>query len=136
MENVEKREIFVKMASIEERVGRLHREIGELKDVVVQLMEENVQLLVENDHLRNRLNTKEVERPRAEAEKKASRPNHQTGKQANKEKAKKNTVGEGYDNLARLYAEGFHICNVHYGSLRKEGDCLFCLSFLSGGAQK
>lgn len=136
MENVDKREIFVKMDSIEERVGHLHREIGELKDVIVQLMEENVQLLVENDHLRNRLNTKAAEQPRNEAEKKALHSDQQTGKQAGKEKDRKKIVGEGYDNLARLYAEGFHICNVHYGSLRKEGDCLFCLSFLSGGAQK
>jgi regulator of replication initiation timing len=125
---VDKREIFVKMASIEERIGELYREIGELKDVIVVLMEENAQLLVENQHLRNRLDGKTGTPLRLE---KGASPVREE-----KLKEKKKVVGEGYDNLARLYAEGFHICNVHYGSLRKEGDCLFCLSFLSGAAHK
>lgn len=123
---MDKREIFVKMASIEERIGDLYKEIGEVKDVIVVLMEENAQLLVENQHLRNRLDRRKTS---PSAKQKGMRPDAQA-------KAKKVVVGEGYDNLARLYAEGFHICNVHFGSLRKEGDCLFCLSFLSGGPQK
>ncbi|MFY0544675.1 DNA replication initiation control protein YabA [Brevibacillus sp. H7] len=126
---MDKREIFVKMASIEERIGDLYREIGELKDVIVVLMEENAQLLVENQHLRNRLDGKKA----------SISPQRQKGSspvREEKTRDKKKVVGEGYDNLARLYAEGFHICNVHYGSLRKEGDCLFCLSFLSGAVHK
>lgn len=122
---MEKRDIFVKMASIEERIGELYQEIGELKNVIVALIEENGQLIVENEHLRNRLEPKKQAAPA-----KTQNDNQPTNK------SKKQVVGEGYDNLARLYAEGFHICNIHYGSLRTEGDCLFCLSFLTGSTQK
>lgn len=127
---MDKREIFLKISSVEERIGELYQEMGELKNVIVALMEENAQLLVENEHLRNRLDSK------------AAKPLLKETKQQHKQvqskttPSKKKVVGEGYDNLARLYAEGFHICNVHYGSIRQEGDCLFCLSFLSGAAQK
>lgn len=114
---MDKNEVFSRVSLMEEKIGGLYRELGELKEHLALLLEENQHLKIENDHLRSRIE-KESEQEQEEKTK---------TKQGNE----KIDVGEGYDNLARLYHEGFHICNLHYGSIRKEGDCLFCLSFLN-----
>ncbi|PWK07951.1 DNA replication initiation control protein YabA [Tumebacillus permanentifrigoris] len=103
---MDKQAVFAQVANVEERIGELYRELGSLKQKIVELLEENQKLTMENENLRNRLDK-----------------TTKAGEHAP-------MLGEGYDNLARLYQEGFHICNLHYGSLRTEGDCLFCLSFL------
>ncbi|WP_096203268.1 DNA replication initiation control protein YabA [Bacillus sp. FJAT-45350] len=115
---MDKQEIFSQVSHIEERIGDLHNELRGLKEQLAMLIEENHYLKIENENLRNRMDSKG---PEIESE---------TKEDTSKEPEKKN-IGEGYDNLARLYQEGFHICNTHYGSIRSEGDCLFCLSFLN-----
>lgn len=47
----------------------------------------------------------------------------------------KNGVASGAENLLSIYEEGFHICNLKYGSLRTEGECLFCHAFLHTPAE-
>lgn len=38
--------------------------------------------------------------------------------------------GEGYDQLGRIYNEGYHVCPVAYGEPRQDG-CIFCIAFMN-----
>ncbi|MDD2586332.1 MAG: initiation control protein YabA [Syntrophomonadaceae bacterium] len=40
--------------------------------------------------------------------------------------------GESYENLGKIYKEGFHVCPMSYGRPRN-GDCLFCVAFMEKG---
>ncbi|NEU32524.1 DNA replication initiation control protein YabA [bacterium LRH843] len=114
---MDKKEIFIQVSQLEERLGEMHHELRGLKEQLAYLIEENHSLKMENEKLRERLDAQEEMKSEGDSHIE-SRP-------------KKPSVGEGHDNLARLYQEGFHICNTHYGSIRTDGDdCLFCLSFL------
>ena len=112
---MDKQDIFGQIDGIEERMGTTYAELGALKKRIITLIEENKRLSIENQQLR-KLSDKRKRLSRSRRERR---------------REPVQLPGAGYDNLTRLYNEGFHICNVYYGHLRTEGDCLFCLSFLN-----
>ncbi|OIK08789.1 DNA replication initiation control protein YabA [Bacillus sp. MUM 13] len=121
---MDKKEIFESVTNMETQIGHLYKQLGEMKQHLAEVLEENNSLKLENSHLRRRLD--QLETAGTSVKEKNKVKNKQTA-----QGEKMLDIGEGYDNLARLYQEGFHICNLHFGSLRKDGDCLFCLSFLN-----
>jgi regulator of replication initiation timing len=97
--------VYSQMTHVIDTVRQLETTISDLQQQMRLLLEENSRLLRENNLLRTK-----------------STPQRMS-------LIAMSPTQSGRDNLLKLYKEGFHICNVNYGRLRTDGDCLFCMAF-------
>src|SRR5699024_789325 len=102
--------LFDQVSHMETQIGELYEQLGNLKSHLGEMIEENHKLSVENKHLRSYLQD-----PDAAEE---DNDTHHI------------LPGDGVDNLARIYKEGFHICHMRVCSLRLDVDCSFCVDII------
>jgi regulator of replication initiation timing len=110
---VDKRQLFDQVSHMETQIAELYEQLGSLKSHLSDMIEKNHRLSVENEHLRNYLDAHPEEEAPLD------------------EKDKDGLPGEGVDNLARIYKEGFHICHVQFGTPRTDENCMFCLKLIN-----
>lgn len=125
---MDKEEIFKRVAQMEQQIGEMYKGLGGLKEQIVELIEENTRLVMENQRLEESLETKAPSAQQQAAESPSSQKDEAT--------AEAEATHKGVHHLSNLYDEGFHICNVHYGRLRGDGDCLFCIAFLNKSSKE
>lgn len=111
---MDKRALFDQFHRIESRISAAGEDLRDIHEKLDQLIEENTTLQIENQHLRDRIDdlTKQMEEDAATTEPEMSKSRQ---------------------NLQKLYEDGFHVCNVYFGSRRMDDEsCVFCLDVIYG----
>ena len=111
---MDKRSLYDGLNSLETDLDSSVTQLREIKAALHELVEKNTTLEIENQRLREHLQ---------ELNKLAG----------NTTETEKQELSKSRMNLEKLYEEGFHVCNILYGSRREnDEECAFCLDVIYG----
>lgn len=115
---MDKRSLYDGLNSLENEMRHNLEQLTEIKEALHEVVEKNTTLEIENQRLRehlqelNKLSDSSTE-------------------------AVKQELSKSRMNLEKLYEEGFHVCNILYGSRREnDEECAFCLDVIYGERNK
>lgn len=109
---MDKRTVYDTFTHLEAELTEMLEHVSHMKKSMDELIEQNVSLELENKHLRERL--LELSTPESQKE-------------------KQQALSKSRLNLEKLYEDGFHVCNVCFGSRRENNEeCAFCLDMIYG----
>lgn len=113
---MDKKDLFDQITEVTRNTEDLLNKLHETQGAMTEIMEENTELRIENQHLRERLEQ-------------ATTNEHENEHTKNT----KHGLSKSLQNLEKLYASGFHICNEFFGKHREgEEECAFCLTVIYG----
>ncbi|MHC5226970.1 DNA replication initiation control protein YabA [Enterococcus sp. LJL99] len=115
---MDKRSLYDGVDSLEQELKGTLSQLSEIKEALHELVEKNTTLEIENQRLREHL--------------------QELNKLANESAdSAKQELSKSRMNLEKLYEEGFHVCNILYGSRREnDEECAFCLDVIYGERTK
>lgn len=115
---MDKRSLYDGLNSLENELRNNLEQLTEIKEALHEVVEKNTTLEIENQRLREHL--QELNKL------------SESSTEAVKQELSKSRM-----NLEKLYEEGFHVCNILYGSRREnDEECAFCLDVIYGERNK
>ncbi len=108
---MDRRSLYDGLNQLEQDMHKNLEDLVTMKETLLELVEKNTTLEMENERLRERI--------RAIDEKKSPVLDE------------RQELSESRLNLEKIYEDGFHVCNLLYGSRREQDEpCAFCLDVI------
>ncbi len=108
---MDRRSLYDGLNQLEHEMQKNLTDLVSMKETLLELVEKNATLEMENERLRERI------------------------RQIDEKKSpvfdERQELSESRLNLEKIYEDGFHVCNLLYGSRREQDEpCAFCLDVI------